>query len=256
MLWFGLQLVQAVAITAVIATDPAVNSLGVRIYRTVIQSPNATGGVWKSTYEMVGDLSLHWLYVFVPWCAALQYAVWLWMTANGGTVFGGTNTVVEIKPVHRAMRWIEYALSASLMTVVVGCMSSVTDLNALLGLVASNVAVQYCGWLADSSSRSMRDRWLAFGVGCVVFVMTWAPLLATFQNTVDASEDVPDFVTAVVWGITLAYLTFPTVLVLRLVGVLDQSSEWTRSSDNWFDVASFVAKALLDWTIVIGIINW
>ena len=90
--------------------------------------------------------------------------------------------------------WVGYALFASLMTVVIGLMSSVTDLNALMGLVSSNLAVQFCGWLADRNDRAIRVRWLAFGVGCLVFAVTWAPLLASFLVAAAASDSMPDFV--------------------------------------------------------------
>ena len=246
--WLVAQAVQAVALSVVLATSDNVQTLKVRVYRTVLQSPDGPR-LWESTSAAVDDVSLHWMYVLVPWCTVAHY---LAIVASNN--FDWKRPILLDQFGYRASRWVEYAISASLMSVVVGIMSSVTDVNALMGLVASNVGTQFCGWIADRADMDIRDRWIAFGVGCVVWLSAWAPLLVNFLA---ATTDVPDFVRVVVWGITLAYSTFPTILVLRLVRVLDNGdpSLW-RTSDHWFDVASFVSKALLDWTIVMGLVNW
>ena len=128
-----------------------------------------------------------------------------------------------------------------------------TDLNGILGLVASNISAQYLGY------RSDRDRaWAPFVVGCVVFALPWSGLLASFYGSAASSDDMPEFVYALNLTLTLLYAVFPTILALRLARVIDvdDRAPWFRSSEHLFDLASFVSKFLLDWILIAGIIGW
>jgi len=196
-----------------------------------------------------------------------------------------STTPIRINATTSALRWAEYAISASLMTFVLGVLHSVTDINALIGLVATNVATQYLGWLSNTNESPHRR--LTFFIGILVFSMTWIPMLASFYRVADAGS-VPEWVKWLVPVLTAAYATFPLIMGLRLFGVLDATNTgvccfgnqlncfgtksvrnyreekdetlpkgwWIRSSDHWFDIASFCSKALLDWWIVFGLKGW
>jgi len=308
--WFYFQLAQSIALTGVIFGLDEVSTLETPLYITVIGPPSNSSnyGRWESTSQPLEDdypLPLHYVYFLVPWCTVVHYAIVLYYLREKGpqTLFpdalkfwrvcsSNTNEVwsqtvlFSTAPLLCAIRWIEYAFSASLMTFVVGILSSVTDINALMGLVATNLATQYCGYIADRNDLPLRLRKMTFVAGAVVFATTWIPLLCTFFNAVrqtnDDGNDVPNFVYYVVFGITGNYLVFPTILGLRVWGVLDPTARsdengpsgttvcfgrcstrwscctchWLTSSDHWFDIASFLSKAYLDWTIVIGMYFW
>lgn len=288
-IWMILQSIQSLAILIGIWSLDGVTDLQTELYSNVIQSPfsnsnsnrtdrcsphdpyvEKTKTIWCSKrmpYE--SPLPLYWIYLWVPMVAVFQYFFFLGSNTDGPffSNWRSEHPLISITRSRNAYRWIEYAISGSLMTFVVGILSSVTDINALLGLVATNVATQYCGWLADDNDRPMKDRRISFYAGVLIFSMTWIPMLASHIRATNDDPDVPTPVKVVVWGITFSYLTFPLITSLRLFKRLDPIREdpatlrlgemnalqWiAKSSDHWYDVASFISKALLGWTLVYG----
>ena len=269
------QLLQSIALTAVIFSQDEITDLKVKVYQTTIQEPDGNETAWISEHNDY-DVELHWIYFLVPWCTFFHYLIFLvyWCNWEDRWSWWRSTKLVEINENTTALRWGEYAVSASLMTFVIGVLHSVTDINALWGLVATNVATQYLGWLADNKKNNYR-RWTFFA-GVIVFSLTWIPMLYSFTTTGDAP---PWWIRyGFVPGMNLSYSVFPIIMALRLWGVLDPKKVttigccsktlrvvptetittgwWIRSSDHWFDIASFVSKAILDWVIVGGLLGW
>jgi len=250
---FFFQLCQSIVVTLVSVLY--CGDFKMQLYRTHLEVVSGDK-TFYSRQEPVTQLSLASLYIAVPWITTLHYFV-----------------VVYVRRVPN-IRWYEYALSASLMTVTFACMSGISDVHALVNLVAGNVAVQMFGLFADNASTSgvkvpllacsredtekIRRRLVLerkrqgqyflhfFYSGAVVFAIQWSTVLHSFYATVDQGEGPPDFVYALIIVMTLLYCVFPGIMLWKGPG----------EGDHAYDIASVVSKFALDWILVGGFIGW
>ena len=159
------------------------------------------------------------------------------------------------------IRWTEYAITASLMTWTIAQLSGVTDLALLFVLVALNVAMQLFGGLGHEllnfgwRRRGTADvRWWAFGLGFVPFAAVWTVIFAAFiVQAVDAAP--PTFVWIIIFGMFAFFASFVVPILLHYT----RWQNWLAATNADYELAfialSFVSKAALDWTLVIGSIT-
>lgn len=136
------------------------------------------------------------------------------------------------------LRWIEYSITASLMTWVILQLSGVTNVFLLImtGVIA-NIALQAMGHLADRRIR------LATPLGWLIFAGQWTVILAYFiQNAAGA----PWFVYVIVIGLFIMFSAF---------GMVQLCIRNPYKQEIGFLSLSFIAKVFLTWTLLIGIIT-
>lgn len=197
----------------------------------------------------------------IPW-------VFTWIFLRGREVELAYNSTV--KGVN-LVRWIEYSISASFLTWNVVVLSGIVNVWAALAIaVLGNVILQYTGLRTETSlsnayqqkgfqkrrtyaTTNFYSTWLWFGIGSLVFIAQWIPIIVVFYQTVaEADSPVPDFVFALIWIIFGLYLLFPLVILAFYF------ISWFKSKTFYsfgFIVLSFVSKAALDGIIIIGAIT-
>lgn len=155
-------------------------------------------------------------------------------------------------------RWIEYSITASIMTVVIMMLSGVTNLFLLIGGIFANVDMNIFGYILEvvvHGSKPAKKRlnfykYLLFGF--FPFVQTWTVIFYHFFSALAANSDVPWYVWTIVFGLCGAYLLFPLILVLHY-------EKWPKffSEPIWkelgFIFASYTAKTMLVWFLAIGL---
>ena len=156
---------------------------------------------------------------------------------------------------YNVFRWVEYALSASLVTWNVAQVSGISDLFTLLGLCALNILMQLVGGAGHELlnigwTPRLRVKWVPFLLGWVPFVFTWGFIWAAFALAVKSAIDaVPWFVYAVVIGIFIQYCLFALPIVLHYTGTWLVDNFWYEAA---YIVLSFVSKFYLDWVLIAG----
>jgi len=86
-------------------------------------------------------------------------------------------------------RWIEYAISASLMTIILGLVDGANDATLLLVLAVMTGAMQFCGYTTESILKvpglvNMSAVWGASVTGWLLFVGLWYALISSFASQV------------------------------------------------------------------------
>jgi len=156
----------------------------------------------------------------------------------------------ELAAGRNRFRWVEYALSSSLMIVLIAGITGVTDVVALLVLFGVNASMILFGWLMETTntSRPATD-WSPFLFGCVAGAVPWVGITVYL---VGAGSDVPDFV----------YGIFVTLFVLFNCFAINQWLQY-RARGRWADYLhgervymwlSLIAKSLLAWQIFANIL--
>lgn len=155
------------------------------------------------------------------------------------------------------VRWTEYSITASFMTWTIAQLAGVTDLSTLFCLVALNAVMQLAGglgheWSNDGWSRRSDHNasWWLFLLGFLPFITIWALIFAYFIVQAQA-ETAPVFVYVTVVGMFVLFASFVLPIVLRYTRLVRWISNGL-SYELFYIVLSFVSKAALDWTLVIG----
>lgn len=142
---------------------------------------------------------------------------------------------------HRnTVRWIEYAVSASLMRVMVAQLCGVTDLHLLFALFGLTATTMLFGLVQERQCQSL----LAFWLGCVPHLFAWGIIMAYFFHGV-AAVDPPNWVWSIVFIEFVTDGTFAVNMFLQQWGV----GPWRDYlfGEKGFVLLSFTAKSFLAW---------
>ncbi len=155
----------------------------------------------------------------------------------------------ELEAGRNRFRWIEYSFSATIMILLIGFYSGVTDITAVVAIAGANVAMILFGWLQETSNPPDRTTttMLPFWFGAIAGAAPWVAIVI---NLVGAGSSVPGFV----------YGIFVSLFVLFMSFALNQWLQY-REVGRWrsyafgektYLVLSLVAKSALAWQIFSG----
>ena len=152
-------------------------------------------------------------------------------------------------------RWIEYSVSASIMMLLIGLLTGINNLYAMIGIFGANAAMILFGLVMEQVNRD-RDNvnWWPFILGCIVGIVPWiAVTISLITATVHEQPDgtgVPVFV----------YFIYVSLFLLFNCFALNQWLQY-RNKGKFTDylygekvylVLSLVAKSALAWQIFAG----
>ncbi|MFW5469837.1 heliorhodopsin HeR [Knoellia sp. CPCC 206435] len=148
-------------------------------------------------------------------------------------------------------RWVEYALSSSLMMVVIAQLVGIADVTALLAIAGVNASMILFGWLQEKYEQPRGGGWLPFWFGCIAGAVPWVAVVLYVVAPQSPSEASPP---GFVYGIVVSLFLFFNVFALN---------QWLqyRGRGRWADylfgervyiVLSLVAKSLLAWQVFGG----
>jgi hypothetical protein len=143
-------------------------------------------------------------------------------------------------------RWIEYAISSSIMIVLIAQLVGISDIAALLAIAGCNASMILFGLLMEKYESADNPHWLAFWFGSfagvvpwlAVVVYTWAPGL---------SVNPPGFV----YGIVASLFVFFNCFAINMVLQYKRVGPWRDYlfGEKVYIVLSLTAKALLAWQV-------
>ncbi len=146
-------------------------------------------------------------------------------------------------------RWIEYAVSASLMLVLIAMFVGIRDLAALLGFVAANAAMILFGLLMERHQDPGAADWSAYWFAAGVGVVPWVAIAVYLAET----PAVPGFVYAIVVTQFVLFFSFAVNMGLQY----RQVGRWRSYlfGEGAYMVLSLSAKSLLAWLIFANVLR-
>jgi hypothetical protein len=152
-------------------------------------------------------------------------------------------------------RWVEYALSASLMRVLVGILSGVTDLHMQLLQFGLTAVTMLFGMIFELESKKNRlsehdnVRWYLYWLGFIPHVFSWTVILAYFFYSL-STGDPPGFVYAIIFIIFALDISF--AIILGLQWLAKGCFRPYVNGEIAFIILSFTSKNLLAWINFVG----
>ena len=151
------------------------------------------------------------------------------------------------------IRFYEYALSSSLMIVLIGMLAGVWDLGAIILMFGLNAMMNLLGLLMESlnQDRTKLD-WSPFTFGSIAGIIPWLVIFIYFFGSISSGGEAkpPAFVYAIIPTLFVFFNTFAVNMWLQYKKI----GPWKDYlyGERIFIVLSLVAKTVFSWMIFAG----
>lgn len=144
-------------------------------------------------------------------------------------------------------RWVEYALSSSLMLVVIAMLVGIYDIASLILIFALNATMILFGWLMELHNQTtQRTKWTAYWFGCFAGALPWVAIAVYLAGAADPP--------AFVYGIFASLFLFFNVFALNMVLQYRRVGRWRDYlyGERVYMLLSLTAKSALAWQVFAG----
>ncbi len=166
--------------------------------------------------------------------------------------FGYNWYVAKLKSGMNPARFYEYALSSSLMIVLIGMLVGVTDLGALILLFGINAMMNLFGIMMELHNQTTaRTDWTAFVYGCLAGIVPWIVIFVSFYGALGSSDAKPP---AFVYAIVPILFVFFNIFAINMFLQYKKVGPWKDYlfGERVYIILSLLAKTALAWQIWAG----
>jgi hypothetical protein len=204
----------------------------------------------RSTTSLVPDPKLAYNLRFGP-----AVAVFLLISAVAHfylATVGYRKYVANLKRGMNPTRFYEYALSSSLMIVLIGMLVGIWDLGSMILMFGINAMMNLFGIMMEYHNQyTKRTDWTAFIYGSIAGILPWIVIAIYFISAVTSTDArPPTFVYFIIGSIFIFFNGFALNMILQYKKV----GKWKDYlyGERVYIVLSLVAKTLLAWQIFAG----
>jgi len=150
------------------------------------------------------------------------------------------------------IRFYEYALSSSLMIVLIGMLVGIWDVGTMIALFGVNAAMNLFGIVMETVNQyTKKTDWSAFIYGCFAGIIPWIVVVMYFLGAVNSGDAKPP---------AFVYAIIPTILVFFIIFAVNMWLQYKKIGpwkdylfgERFYIVLSLAAKTLLAWMIFSG----
>jgi Heliorhodopsin len=150
-------------------------------------------------------------------------------------------------------RWIEYALSSSVMIVVIAELAGIQEIGTLIAIFGVNAAMNLFGWSMEAANEGRtRVQWLHYVFGCIAGIVPWTVIAIALWTaaTAPAAAPIPGFVIAIFVSLFISFNVFAITMVLQYRKI----GRWADYlyGERTYMLLSLFAKSLLAWQVFAG----
>lgn len=203
-----------------------------------------------NTFSLVPDPQLYYELPFGP-----AVAVFLLLSAAAHFIlasFGYKWYVRNLKLGMNPARFYEYALSSSLMIVLIGMLVGIWDLGAIILIFALNATMNLFGIMMEYHNQyTKKTNWTSFIFGSIAGIIPWVVIMIYFLSAITSADaEPPGFVYAIIPTIFVFFNIFAVNMVLQYKKV----GPWKDYlfGEKFYIVLSLLAKTALAWMIFAG----
>jgi hypothetical protein len=149
-------------------------------------------------------------------------------------------------------RFYEYALSSSLMIVLIGMLVGIWDLGTMILAFGINAMMNLFGVMMELHNQTTKKTdWTAFIYGCIAGVLPWVVIVLYFMSAIGSSGAKPP---AFVYAIIPTIFVFFNIFALNMFLQYKKVGRWADYlfGERVYIVLSLAAKTVLAWLIFAG----
>jgi len=204
----------------------------------------------RATFSLTPDPKLVYELRFGPAVAAflLISAVAHFALAT----FGYKWYVEHLKKGMNPARFYEYALSSSLMIVLIGMLVGIWDLGTMIVLFGINATMNLFGIMMELHNQTTKKtNWTAFIYGCFAGIIPWIVIVMYFLGAISSAGAKPP---AFVYAIIPTIFVFFNIFALNMLLQYKKVGPWKDYlfGERIYIVLSLFAKTALAWQIFAG----
>lgn len=150
------------------------------------------------------------------------------------------------------IRFYEYALSSSLMIVLIGMLSGLWDLGAIILIFGLNGMMNLFGILMELQNQTTKKTdWTAYIYGCIAGIIPWIVIFIFFVGSVNSGEAKPP---AFVYAILPTLFVFFNIFAINMVLQYKKVGPWKDYlfGERVYIILSLTSKSILAWLIFAG----
>ena len=171
---------------------------------------------------------------------------------HGIIVLNSETYFKDLKKGINKFRWIEYAISSSIMIVLISTLFGIYDIASLILIFIVNASMNLFGLVMEqmnSGADKTKVNWGPFIWGGIAGLAPWIAIFLYMFGTGNF-DIVPWFVWAIVGTYFVAFNTFPINMILQYKKV----GKWKNYlyGERTYIVLSLVAKTFLAWLVLFG----
>jgi len=150
-------------------------------------------------------------------------------------------------------RWIEYALSSSVMIVIIATLTGIQEIGTLVAIFGINAAMNLFGWSMESANEGRtKVQWNHYIFGCIAGIVPWIVIATALWTgaTEPGAEGAPFFVYVIFVSLFLTFNVFAITMILQYRKV----GRWKDYlvGERTYMLMSLIAKTLLAWQVFAG----
>jgi hypothetical protein len=168
------------------------------------------------------------------------------------STFGYNWYVANLKKGINYARWYEYAISSSVMIVIIAMLCGIFELSSLILIFALNATMNLFGLMMELHNQTTKKTdWTSYLFGCFAGLIPWVVLgIYFFGAVLSSSGSVPTFV----YFIFVSLAVFFNIFAVNMVLQYKKFRKWKDYlyGERMYIVLSLVAKSLLAWQVFSG----
>jgi len=148
-------------------------------------------------------------------------------------------------------RWIEYALSASIMMVSIALLVGIYDLVSLVMIFALTAIMNLMGLMMEVHNQTTKKtNWLSYWIGCLAGIVPWLAVAFYMWLGADNGSPAPDFV----YWIFVSIFVFFNCFAINMILQYKKIGPWKDYiyGERAYIILSLLAKSLLAWQVFAG----
>ncbi|MFC1935708.1 heliorhodopsin HeR [Chloroflexota bacterium] len=148
-------------------------------------------------------------------------------------------------------RWMEYAVSASVMIVVIAMLVGIYDIAGLILIFALNATMILFGLMMELHNQTTeKTNWTSFWFGTFAGIVPWVAIFLYLIGSGNGEGGPPGFV----YGIFVSIFLFFNVFAVNMVLQYKKVGPWKDYlyGERTYVVLSLFAKSALAWQVFAG----
>jgi hypothetical protein len=203
-----------------------------------------------SKMALVPDLKVAFELRFGPAVAVflLISAMAHFFLATAGYRLYKANLIKGMNPV----RFYEYALSSSVMIVLIGMLVGIYDLGAIILIFGINAMMNLFGIMMElHNQHTQKTNWTAFIYGSIAGIIPWIVIVTYFIGSLAGEGGKPP---AFVYAIIPTLFVFFNIFAVNMVLQYKKVGRWKDYlfGERVYIILSLAAKTVLAWIIFAG----
>ena len=172
--------------------------------------------------------------------------------AHGIIYLNRDQYIEDLKKGINKYRWFEYALSSSIMIVLISTLFGIYDIGSLILIFLINATMNLFGLVMEqlnAGKEKSNVNWGPFIWGSIAGIGPWIVILLYMFGTGNF-DMIPWFVWAIVGTYFVAFNTFPVNMILQYKGI----GKWKDYyyGERVYIILSLAAKSILAWLVLFG----